>query len=150
MARYCTQGDLERALGGAAVLVQLLDKDQDGLPDPDAVNDVLDAGTSEIASYIQRKISLDAIVQPYPLTLVFKTSDVCAFHAWARGSERQAAPPNVAASYDAAIRWAINVGDGIATIGEVVKATLDPPAKLIDHDPNAIGMSIAGFKRGFR
>src|SRR5262245_31988129 len=116
MSQYCTQADLERALGGAAVLVQLLDKDQDGQADPDAVSDVLDAGSNEVASYIQVMVELSSLRPPYPRALVLKTADCCAFHAWSRGSERQAAPQNIQSVYDAAIRWAIDVGQRRATL----------------------------------
>ena len=50
IAPFFTQADLERAAGGAAVIVELLDKDKDGVADSDHVEAVIEAGSSEIAS----------------------------------------------------------------------------------------------------
>jgi phage gp36-like protein len=146
---YCNQADLERALGGANVLVELLDKNEDGVADADHVTDVLDEGSNELASYLQVNIDLSTLIPPYPRVLVLKAADVCAFHAWSRGSEHQAAPQNIQALYDAAIRWAGDVGRRRATLGVVPKPGLDPPAKMVDPDPAGMGISRAGFAKGF-
>jgi hypothetical protein len=132
------------------VLVQLLDKNGDGIADADLVADVLDAGSNELASYMQVTVDLATLTPPYPRSLVLKAADACAFHAWSRGSEHQAAPENVQTLYDAAIRWATDVGGRKATLGVVPKPGLDPPAVLVDPDPNGTGISRAGFARGFR
>jgi phage gp36-like protein len=147
---YCSQADSERALGGANVLVEILDKNEDGVADADHVIDVLDEGSNELASYLQVNIDLSTLIPPYPRVLVLKAADVCAFRAWSRGSEHQAAPQNIQALYDAAIRWAGDVGRRRATLGVVPKPGLDPPAKLVDPDPDGMGISRAGFARGFR
>jgi phage gp36-like protein len=150
VALFFTQADLERAAGGAAVIVKLLDKDEDGVADADHVEAVLVAGSSEIASYIQKTVELSSLTAPYPSALVLKAADCGVFHAWVRGSEGQAVPPNVQALYDAAIRWAVDVGRRQATLGVVPKPGLDPPAKLVDADPAGMGISRRGFARGFR
>ena len=150
MPRFFEQSDLERAVGGAAQLVQLLDKDKDDVADLDMVRQVQDAASNEIASYIQPIIDLDALEAPYPLALVFKAADAGAFYAWRYGSYGQGIPDHVIQAYDAAIRWAQDVGQRKATLGFSPKPTLDPPAKLIDHDPLGVGVTVAGFKRGFR
>jgi hypothetical protein len=148
--RFCEQPNLERALGGATVLVELLDKDEDGEADPDQVAEVLDEGSGELASYLQVNIDLSTLKPPYPSILILKAADVCAFYAWARGSEHQATPANIVVLRDAAIQWAIDAGKRRATLGVVPKPGLDPPAKMVDPDPTGMGISRKGFSRGFR
>ncbi len=147
---FFTQADLERAAGGAAVIVELLDKDKDGVADSDQVAAVIEAGSNEIATYIQVSVELSSLAPPYPRALVLKAADIGVFHAWVRGSEGQAVPPNVQAVYDAAVRWAVDVGRRRATLGVIPKPGLDPPAKLVDADPDGLGISRRGFARGFR
>src|SRR5262249_9377244 len=114
--QFCTQADLERALGGAVQLVQLHDRGADGNADPASVTDILDYGSNELASYIQRLVDVATIATPYPRILVLKAADVCAYHAWARGSRNEAIPDTIREKYEAAIRWANDVGEGRATL----------------------------------
>jgi len=148
--RFCKQIDLERALGGAAILAQLSDKNGTGNIDAEFVSFVLDAGSMDIASYIQKAVDIASLQEPYQLSLVFKTADACAWRAWLRGSYGQGIPQHVQAAYDLAIAWAKDVGDRAATLGTTPKPALDPPAKLLDYDPQGSGVSIRGFKKGFR
>ena len=150
MPRFCQASDLERALGGAAILVQLLDKDRDNIADTTLVQQVIDAGSNEIASYIQPTVAIDSLSAPYPLVLVIKAADASAFYAWRYGGYGQGIPEAVIQAHEAAIRWAQDVGQRRATLGVQPKPNLDPPAEMVDPDPNAIGLSVAGFKRGFR
>jgi len=148
--RFCKQIDLERALGGAAILAQLSDKNGSGNIDAEFVSFVLDAGSMDIASYIQKAVDIGSLQEPYQLSLVFKTADCCAFRAWLRGAYGQGIPQHIQSSYDLAIAWAKDVGDRVATLGTTPKPTLDPPAELVDFDPRGEAISIAGFKKGFR
>src|ERR1043166_1687334 len=47
---FCSQGDLEIALGGAQVLVQLADPNRTGAVDSTIVTDYLESGAAEIRS----------------------------------------------------------------------------------------------------
>jgi phage gp36-like protein len=148
--RFCEQANLERALGGADVLAELLDKNQDGAADADQVAEVLDEGSGELASYLQVNIDIATLRPPYPSILVLKAADVCAFWAWVRGSEGQAAPANIVSAREIAIQWAVDAGKRRAGLGVVPKPGLDPPAKMVDPDPMGMGISRKGFARGFR
>lgn len=150
MAQFHTKADLEFAVGGAAILLQLLDKDQDQVADDPLVTACIEEGSNELASYIQAQVDLNALRPPYPGVLITKSADASAFHAWSRGSDGQAAPPNVVQRYEAAIAWAKDVGLRRATLGVVPKAALDPPVEMIVSDPLGQGISVEGFKRGFR
>jgi phage gp36-like protein len=150
MTRFCQQADLERALGGAPILVQLLDKDLDNVADADMVAQVIDAAMSELSSYIQVVVDLTTLVAPYPFALVSKTADVAAFYAWRYGAYGQAIPENVVQGYDKAISWAQDVAAKKATLGAVRKQALDQPVGVRDFDELGSKVSIAGFKKGFR
>jgi phage gp36-like protein len=160
MARFCTQADLERALGGAQQLSQLLSKSgQPGIPDPALVSQVLDMASAEIASYIQVTVNLSTLTEPYPPVLVFKTAEAATFYAWRYGAYGQAVPEGVVQAHDKAIAWAQDVANKRATLGAIDKPGLDQPVGVVDHDaqasrltdrPSRTGISIAAFKLGFR
>src|SRR5262249_1176594 len=133
--QFCTQQDVERAVGDAATLASLLDKDGDGIADPQAVQDVIDMGCNEVASYVQRLIDLASLSSPFPRVLILKVADVCAYHAYARGTLHQGIPDNIQAMYDSAIRWAQDVGEGRATLAVAPQVALNaPPAGVVDFD----------------
>jgi phage gp36-like protein len=150
MHRFCQQADLERALGGAAILTQLLDKDGDNNADPDMVEQVIDAAMSELCSYIQVTVSLSTLVAPYPFALVAKTADVAAFYSWRYGAYGQPIPENIVTGYEKAISWAQDIATKKATLGAVRKNNLDQPTGVRDHDPHGRHVSVRGFRRGFR
>lgn len=147
--RYCTQADLERALGGARELVQLLDKDGDNRADAELVTQVLDAGSAELASYFIN-LDLRTIREPYPPALVTKTADACAFYAWRYGAYGQGIPDSIMQGYDKAIGWAKDVGNKQATLGVVAEPSLKESVGVVDPDERGEKVSILGFKGGFR
>lgn len=150
MTPFCTQADLELAVGGASILVQLLDKNKDNIADASMVFQVLDAASNEMASYIQVTVDLATLSSPYPLSLVTKTADLAAFYAWRYGADGQSIPDNVLQGREAAVRWGQDVATKRAALGVVPKAGLDQVVGLRDFDEGGHGISVAGFKRGFR
>lgn len=149
MAQYCSQADLERAVGGAAQLRQLLDKDGDNVADLDLVNMCLNTASGEIASYLIN-IDLDTVVEPFTSALVAKTADIAAYYAWRYGGYGNPIPELVKSDRDEAIAWAKDVGKKYATLGEREKPNLEDVVGVIDFDPLGQGISVKGFKRGFR
>jgi hypothetical protein len=109
------------------------------------VIDILDSGNNELGSYIQVQVQLAGLTPPYPRVLVLKAADVCAYHAWLRGSQGQGPPEYIVTRYNDAIRWAKDVGQRLATLGVDPKPTLDPPAEVIDPQ---LGPIPAGFPGG--
>lgn len=146
--RYFEKADLARAVGGAKVLVKLLDKDKDGVADASLIEGIIDDACAEMASLIEKNVALAGLKAPWPRILSSKASHVGAFLAWGEGSEGQAIPEWVQSRYDAAYRWAKDAGAGEASMGVIDRPALDPPAKTLDPDPYGQGVSIAGFKRG--
>ena len=148
--RFCQQSDVERAVGGAAQLVQLLDKDADNVADLDLVNQAIDAACNELASYIEPTVAAASLSAPFPLILVLKSADAAAFYAWRFGAYGQAIPDNVLQAHEKAISWAKDVGAKTATLVVSPKATLNQPVGVVDHDSDGTKLSVAGLKRGFR
>jgi phage gp36-like protein len=173
--QFCTQADLERALGGQTVLLQLVDPNTTGnINDTTCqafITDFIDEASNELASYIEPRILLSALTAPFPRILVLRAADVAAYYAYTRGTRRLAIPDDVKEGYDKAISWAQTVGAGRAGLGVSPKMPLDPPAEMVDPQQGAIpagfsfgtddwemntqpvggAISIAGFRRaGFR
>lgn len=149
--RYCQQVDLEAAVGGAEILVQLLDKDGDGVADKLLVDDAIEAGCSDIASKIHRIVDLSSLSAPYPVQLVKQSARASGFYAWGMGSDGQAMPPHIQTLYNNAMDWAKRVGDRQDSLGETPRPALDPPAESVDSDPDGSGFSIRAMRKsGFR
>jgi len=132
---YCSQSDLEVTLGGAHILVQLLDKNGDGTADSAMVTACLDRATAEIDSRIQVAVDLSALSAPYPNQLIYKTADVAAYEAWKAGAEGQVIPDAVQSRYDDAINWATQVATRRATLGVVPRPTSGQIVEQIDRNP---------------
>jgi len=83
---YCTATDLEYAVGGAANLIRLLDKNRDHVADADYVTSCLVRATSEIDSALQIRHQLPLTV-PYPEILVTHTAALAAYYAHQYGTD---------------------------------------------------------------
>lgn len=153
---YCTQADLEIALGGPDVLVQLADRDQDGVADPIVVTDYLEGGASELRSAVE--------VKHDPETIAALDSDslrrlrdankwLSARLAYEEGGRGMAMPPQVEAGAARADKFADDLAKGYRRLGRVAGgkvAAINQPVGVVDPDPRGCGVSIHGFKKGFR
>ncbi len=148
-AQLFSQRDLENALGGADVLLQLLHGDVASVVDEARLNQVINSASGEIASYLIN-VDLDSVVEPYASALVAKAADLGAYYAWRYGAKGQPIPELISGDRDKAIAWAQDVGKKLATLGEKLSPNLSESVGVVDHDPNGTGFSISGFKRGFR
>jgi hypothetical protein len=153
-ARYCDQERLEGELGGPAVLVQLLDKDGDGIADAALVDIALDSGCSDMDEALAVNAALGAgpgvLAPPYAPALIKRSAHACAYHAHVIGTLGQAVPELTQRRYDAAIAWARSAGIRELTLGTVASPASSIPVRLVDPDPCGIGVSRRGFARGFR
>ena len=122
MARL-SQAQLERAVGGAAVLKQLLDKDGDGTADSALITQILDEADGEANSYISLAVDLaDTTIDTAP-HLLRRELDVAVYLSWLRGTMAQAMPEEVKLAYENAIRWFEAVRDRRAAIGLTTRPT---------------------------
>jgi len=76
---YCTEADVQTAVGGATKLAQLSDQDNalSGAVNHTVVTAAIDEATAEMAGYIGHRISVNAIAAAVPRLLVNKAA------AWA-------------------------------------------------------------------
>lgn len=76
---YCTESDVQTAVGGAIKLAQLSDQDNllSGAVNHTVVTAAINEATAEIASYIGHRISVNAVAATIPPLLVLKAA------AWA-------------------------------------------------------------------
>jgi phage gp36-like protein len=139
---YASQTDLEYAVGGAATLVQLLDKDGDGLADAPFVARILDRATGEAKSAVQVTSDLAALENnPLPDALVYAVANIAAYYAYLEGTQGQGVPEAIRANYDDALRWLDQVARKERSLGAVPRTTTDQRVGLIDPDPQGCSVS---------
>lgn len=71
---YCTQEDVQIAVGGAAKLAELADPDNTGAIVTAIVTAAIDEATAEMASYIGHRISVTAVQASIPRVVVNKAA----------------------------------------------------------------------------
>jgi phage gp36-like protein len=145
MARI-TQAQLEAALGGAPVLVQLLDKDGDGIADAASVTEVLDYSEGEVNSAIQVAVSLDDAVVATSKVLQQRQLAIAVYWAWQRGTQALAMPDEVRAAYQDALRWLDDVAGGRRTLGISTAPAGTPNIKKVNIDPDSTRTTRANLK----
>jgi hypothetical protein len=154
---FCTQADLEIAVGGAAVLRQLADPNRTGSPQPAIVTDYLEGGAAELRSATE--------VKHDPETLANLDADslrrlrdanaaISARIAYAKGGLGQAMPDYIRESAERAEKFADQLAIGQRRLGRVAGGTgapINQPATIVDYDPGGHAISITAFqKNGFR
>ena len=101
---------LERAVGGAAQLNQLLDKDGDGRADSALVDDCLDRAEADANSLISQAVDVnDPALQSSPFLIQCQVA-LAKFLAYHYGTSGQAVPVDVMADRDDAERKLQDVG----------------------------------------
>ncbi len=124
-----TKADLERALGGAHALVELLDFDGDGVADAASVNEILVEVDAEANSYIGMAVDVsDPSVATAPL-LLMKEKDCGIYLCWRRGTRWQACPDEVKQAYQDALAWYEKVGARQAGLGNTTRPTSSQPVQ---------------------
>lgn len=144
-----TQAMLERAIGGASVLVQLLDKDGDGVADSTLVSEVLDDAEGEVNSAIRLAVDLsDATLETDSFLLRIQRS-VAVFLAYQRGAGTHAMPRQAQADYD----WAGQQLDRIARrergLGATTQATASQEIEQVTKTDTDDWFNVDGPRRRF-
>jgi hypothetical protein len=146
-SQFFSRADLEHALGGGNILVQLLHGDDPLVVDESLLDLVISSASGEMASYLIN-INLSTVAEPYASALIAKSADIGAYYAWRYGARGQPIPDNISQDRDKAIAWAQDVGKKLATLGEKRPPGLSERVGVVDFDPNGTDVSITGFKRG--
>lgn len=154
---WCSQADLEIALGGPSVLVQLSDRNGSGVANAAVVADYLGSGANYIASKIQIRHSAEALadLDDGAVQLLRDWNKWwSAGVAWDEGAQGQAMPPSLAKMVDRVEAQLEAVRTGKAVLGRSAgskQAALSQFVGVVDHDPGGHRVSIAGLKSsGFR
>lgn len=164
---YCSQADLELAVGGAALLVQLSDPGKTGQAQPSIVANYLMGGAAEIRTAVEVKHDPEVIAnldEPSLRRLIDANAALSARIAYEKGGKGMAMPDYVEKAAERADRFLDQLGKGERRLGRVAGSTAAAVSQatgigLVDYDKTATaaldpskaaGVSIAGFKRGFR
>lgn len=142
---YCTSADLAVAVGGSAVLVQLLDKNGDGVADADQITACLNRATSEVNGAIQIAIDVASLAAPYPDELVYRTAEIAAYRAWLQGGDGQTMPEAVLAAYTNAMQWLDRVARRERTLGVIPKPSTSQQVEQIDRNPATAQQHVPTF-----
>lgn len=165
---YCQQSDLEVALGGANVLLQLSDFNRDGQPDTNVVTDYLESGAAELRSAVEIKHDPETIANFDTASLrrlIDANAALSARIAYEKGGRGVAMPDWVRDRAERADKFADDLAKGFRRLGRIANngktAALSQPVGTVDQDPNGDGgtfndgspagrVSITGFMKGFR
>jgi hypothetical protein len=154
---YCSQGDLEIAVGSAAVLRQLADPNRTGVVQPAIVTDYLESGAAELRSAVEIKHDPETIANldtDSLRRLRDANAAISARIAYSKGGLGQAMPDHVREAAERAEKFADQLAIGQRRLGRVaggLAAAINQPATVVDYDPDGTAISITAFRNnGFR
>lgn len=156
MPAYCTQADLEIAVGGAKILRELSDPNKTGSIVSSWVTDYLESGAAEIRTAVEVKHDPETIENldaDSKRRLKDANAALSARIAYTKGGQGHAMPEWVSQAADRAETFLEKLATGTRRLGRVnggTKAAINQPVGVVDFDSSGSGMSVAGFKRGFR
>lgn len=154
MIAYCMQADLEIALGGADVLLQLADPNGLGVLDISIVEDYLESGAAEVRSAVEIKHDPETIANldsDATRRLRDANASLSARIAYEKGSKGMAMPDRVRERADRTDRWLDLLAEGKRRLGRVAggaTAAINQPAQTVNFDPHNHKTSISSFKKG--
>ncbi len=131
-----TQSQLEYALGGADVLVELTDRTGSGVADTTFVNQVLTDADGEVNGFIALAVSLaDPAVDTAPEVLRL-TKPLAVYLTWLRGTRAQAMPPEVRQARDDARADLELISQRRRGLGMLPRATSSQPVQQAVLEPD--------------
>lgn len=153
---YCTQADLEIAVGGAAVLRELADPNETGSASSTIVDDYLESGAAEVRTAVEVKHDPETIANLDDGSLRRlrdANAALSARIAYTKGGQGNAMPQWVEAAAVRAEEFLDKLATGQRRLGRVAdgtEAAINQPAGVVDFDEESSGISVSGFRRGFR
>lgn len=129
------QSDLEAAVGGASVLRDLLDKNDDGVPDAELVEEVIDTVEGEVKSAVEVAIRLDDPAVEQSRILHQKKRVLAKFWCYHVGTNGQAVPQEARDAYQEVLDWLDRVALGRRTLGHSPAPATSYPVETVDIDP---------------
>lgn len=153
---FCSKAELELAVGGAVKLRQLADPDNTGTAVDAIVDDYLETGAAEVRSAAEIKHDPE-VLKSLDADSLRRCRDanaaLSARTAYVKGGHGQAMPPFVEAAAERADDFLDMLAKGLRRLGRVSggkSAAINQPCGVVDPDALGSGVSIAGFRRGFR
>lgn len=153
---YADIGDLESAVGGAQNLRQLADPLKTGVLDEGIALGYLESGAAEVRSAVEVKHDPETVAlldAPSLKRLSDANAAISARIAYEQGGQGMAMPEWVEKKAERADKFLDDLAKGFRRLGRVsggAAAAINQPAGTVDHDPLGCGISVAGFKKGFR
>lgn len=153
---YATQGDLEIALGGAHLLRELADPNRSGTTDLAIVTDYLESGAAEIRARAEIKHDPETLANldtDSLRRLRDANASLSARIAYEKGGLGMAMPEHVERRAERAEMFLRDLAEGRQRLGRVAggkSAAINQPAEVVEFDRDGLGISILGFKGGFR
>lgn len=161
---YAAQTDLEVALGGASVLVDLADYDRDGVADASVVTDYLESGAAEVRTAVEVKHDPETVAALDSASLrrlVDANAALSARIAWEKGGKGMAMPSWVRDRAERTDRFLDALAKGERRLGRVAggtQAAINQPAKQVEYgletDDNNVRtikrLTVPSLMRGFR
>lgn len=130
-----TKDKLEAAVGGAAVLRDLLDRDGDGMADDALVDKAIRDAESEAASAVEVVYDLNDPRLDHSLVLEDYKLKLAVYHAYKIGTAGQAIPQDVRDDYDKTIAWLDKLANRQRGAGVPNPPATSFPVELVDIDP---------------
>lgn len=169
MSAYCSQPDLEVALGGPRVLAQLADFNGDGVADSSVVTDYLESGAAEVRTAVEVKHDPEVVAaldSGSLRRLLDANAALSARIAWEKGGKGAAMPDWIKDRATRADKFLDDLATGHRRLGRAAgdsaaAVTQASAVGVVDHDPDGDGgtttsgaranrLSVAGLMKGFR
>lgn len=134
-----TRAQAAQAVGGTKTLVELLDRNKDGVVDDDAYAEAMEAAQADVYSIIGTALNVNDENIPQGPVLRLQAKRCFRYHAHIIGKGGQAMPPVVQSDYDAAIAVLkeFRSGDRRVDIAEEVSSAMAP--QTVDMSANGKG-----------
>lgn len=148
-----SQEQLERAVGGAAQLLQLVDRNRIGdlshTTCQALIVEVLDEGHAEVNGYISLAVDLnDEALQTAPLLVRYELA-VDVYLIWLKGSGGIAIPEHVQAEYDRVLGELQKIAERRKGLGLTVRPTAGQPVQQVTKDSTEDWFNASGPRRRF-
>lgn len=167
MSSFAVQADLENALGGATVLLQLSDPNKTGQIQQPLVFDYLEDGAAQVRAAAEIKHDPEVLANldtPSLKRLVDANAALSARTAYEKGGLGMAMPEWIRDRAERADKFCDDLAHGLRRLGRVAGgavAAINQPTGTVDYDPNGDGgnnsdgspaarISMTGLKLGFR
>ncbi len=138
------------------MLRQLADPSDLGYADAAIVDDYLEDGAAQVRSAVEIKHdpeTIDNLDTPSLKRLIDANAALSARTAYEKGGKGVAMPEWVRERAERTDRFLDDLAKGTRRLGRTAGGTaaaLSQPVGVVDHDEDGSGISVTGFKKGFR